>query len=331
MRLTKMAILAVFILLPYKFIVDVQQDKIIQNEFLKNNYSELMSIATFDASSSLIKSDYDIDLYSVSEGYINNKFFFKSNLDKSLSKFYQSLYLNMGLEDDPIGQSALKHYIPIKMIVDYDGLHINTWSETLNVDNGKISVDELWLPKKAYTYYDEANNLIINFTLDDYLFVFDVSTATWHKGRRNDIEAVFSSSVFSEKYFEMVRKKTITDIIKNELEYYTSSNNSIAYRNGWTYRFNIPYLDDNFQNSINDISFIAFMQGIPLNGGKYYNNYGFSVSSIVNKNNYPATSINGQLLYHKENCSTAINADKVYNSKIDAVKDGYYPCDICKP
>ena len=94
-------------------------------------------------------------------------------------------------------------------------------------------------------------------------------------------------------------------------------------------------------NAVDDISIMAFVQGIPTGSKSYYNSYALGASRIIRKN-YVYGTTDG--LYHEESCATLAGEfdeygypvsggtiDNMFLNNIDAAKEGYYPCMKCKP
>ena len=84
--------------------------------------------------------------------------------------------------------------------------------------------------------------------------------------------------------------------------------NVIADKAAYCRKLGIKITEDDWINSINDITVMAFVQGIPVGNlsGKFYNNYALGGSQIVNANYiygnkvHSAYSGNDVPLYHRD-------------------------------
>lgn len=153
--------------------------------------------------------------------------------------------------------------------------------------------------------------------------------------------------------FHENRRKVIIQIISDTLKEQMNIQNHYADLVGCTYDFGLPEIsEDDWINSIDDISIMSFVQGIPVGNadGIYYNSYALGGSRIVARDYYygaPYTNPNtGKVtkLYHKKNCS--LIRDKLdeygyykdeYNTneyatfiiEDDAIEAGYHACQLC--
>lgn len=143
--------------------------------------------------------------------------------------------------------------------------------------------------------------------------------------------------------FHEKRRKTIIDIITAAFtEEINVEHNRFADLVGVTYNFYFPTLSEqDWINTIDDISVLAFVQGIPIGNaeGEYYNNFALGGSKIVKKEYIYINNVNGYNFYHTHDCPTLFNenGEFMWNeilyipiSKEDAVtKYNAYPCLRC--
>ncbi|MFA6308593.1 MAG: hypothetical protein WC677_02445 [Clostridia bacterium] len=352
MKITDFAILVCFIFLSASLSIDISQRKLIQTENLKTNYDEIMYMATEDAAGKLIEVADEESYEDFADGNVLQNPNLKLNINKALSSFYKTLYLNMGIENDLIAQNGIKVFLPVKIVVANDGFHVNACEEVRN-ETGKKEVAEIWLPEKPYSYYDQQSKLVVNFTLNDYLFAYDTLTGKYIEGKAFEFEQIypqaslfrgtdkiFENKDFEETNFDKTRRRVIIDMIREDLEFYTYRYNYIAKQNGESYSFNIPYISlDQWKNTINNISFIAFLQGLPVGPDKY-STFGFGGSKLI-RSDILYTS--GQAfeggLYHLKNCPVINQAGSLsglyitdsFTRRFEAAEAGYHPCKICNP
>lgn len=294
MKLINMAIIATIVISSAALPFTIKQNRNIEAEQLKVKYSEIVDNAVKDASKCLINT---MDTTSAETFSVGDKVNYKTaplNLDKALWRFYQTMYINMGIENDYSAQQVFFDKVPIKVAVGYDGYNINAWTEIYDSTLGKNKVVEMWQDKKNYTLFDDTNRLQIDFTLDENVYVTNKDTGVKTFGNYKNYTTQYPAVLSFTDKFDSIRRQIIVNSIMNDLKYNTERNNLIAIKNGWQYDFKLPYIDN---TSINDIGFIAFLQGLPLNGIDYYNTYGFGEAKIVRKVKYYGYEVNGKKFY----------------------------------
>lgn len=142
--------------------------------------------------------------------------------------------------------------------------------------------------------------------------------------------------------FNIKRRSVIINTIVEVLNDKINNHNRYADMMGLTYDFYLPEIDDaEWINAVDDVSIMAFMQGLPTGTDTYYNSYALGASRIVE-----ATYIYGTAdkKYHLSRCpllNGEFDADgfpidggaikEMFLNKIDAAKEGYNPCLVCKP
>lgn len=331
MKITDIALIVILIFLGVSIKLDMDQRRLLQAEDIKVRYSEIMFAATEDASLALFEPDSAISEDRLSAGYDRKVMELQPNLEKALSRFYETLYANMGIENDPVGQDAFKMYTPVKMAVAYDGFFVNAWQEVFNSSTGRKEILEMWSLKKPYIYYDKQFKLVVNFTLDDRIYVYNTQTGNWEEGRQQEFYTKYTGNLFSPSNFDNVRRQTIIEALQRELACLTVKYNNIAKQNGFGYYYNIPIIDnDAWNNTIKDVCFIAFLQGLPI-GMESYNTFGAGGTRIKAAGKYYGNTTGGIKYYHREGCTLLTGSDILFDKRLDAAKEGYYPCKKCKP
>lgn len=141
--------------------------------------------------------------------------------------------------------------------------------------------------------------------------------------------------------FHEARRKAIIKIISDCLTEEINEHNKYADLTGNTYQFSLPEItNDDWINSINDISIMAFVQGIPVGTaeGTFYNNYALGGAQIVKSRHfyaapYPAGANpdTATWLYHDYNCSLIAgdNYEVEYISREAAMEDDCIACQLC--
>lgn len=291
----------------------INQQIIDKSHTTSNQYDEMLVNATSDASMQLI---YAVDDYSNDIQAEGKKVDYRNinlNLDKSLDRFYRTLYLNLNIENDYSRQESIKYQIPIKIATGYDGYYLSYFTS-----DGE---GEKWSDLKKYSMVDDTNNLVIFFTVEDKVTVIDHNTDTTATGKFEDFKNKYPKSCFKDKKtFYSVRNQVINSMIKDDLEYYTYYSNRIAQTNNWNIRFNLPYWGD---RAVEGIAFIAFYQGQAFIGSdKTYNTYGYATSHIVLYEGVYGYEKNGRKLYSEK----ILGDNPVYfSSKYEAASNGYEP------
>ncbi len=142
--------------------------------------------------------------------------------------------------------------------------------------------------------------------------------------------------------FNIKRRSVIINTIVEVLNDKINNHNRYADMMGVTYDFYLPEIDDaEWINAVDDVSIMAFMQGMPTSTDTYYNSYALGASRIVEATYIYGT---GDKKYHTSRCpllNGQFDADgfpkdgglvkEMFLNKIDAAKGGYNPCMVCKP
>lgn len=137
--------------------------------------------------------------------------------------------------------------------------------------------------------------------------------------------------------FHEIRRETIVNLISAVLRQEVNEHDTYADLIGVNYNFNIPSIGrDQWNNTINDISVLAFFQGMPIGSDSYYNNYSLGGARIIKAHRYYGT--NADMHYHKHNCPLIMTGDEldydkydiIFNNVDDALQQGYYACKECR-
>lgn len=292
----------------------INQNQLIRSDELTQRMNEKVDSSVQDATIELMQTRDNKSAQVLSLG---NKVDFKTteiNLDAGLKQFYRTLYENLNIEHDYAKQQAEKYKIPIKIATAYDGYYTDTFD---------TKSKEKWSNKKTYSLLDKKSNIKINFTLDDYVYIEDLSNNQKFEGQQDTFKSKYPNSCFGdETKFNEIKNRTILNLMKKELENSTYYNNSIAKKNGWKLDFDLK----GGNRAFDSISFIAFVQDDELKVIKAYNSYGFGSAKIVEKKKYIGYVRNNKKLYCREGKNyNAGNSIKVFESAQDAATAGYTP------
>lgn len=95
------------------------------------------------------------------------------------------------------------------------------------------------------------------------------------------------TGIYTIGEYNRVKNESITNIVKEKLSSYIVLHNRYLQMNNITYTFALPNIDsEDWERAISDISVFAFVQGIPMVGESYYNNYGIAGAQIVEREIY---------------------------------------------
>ncbi|WP_438350939.1 hypothetical protein ACP8HI_09985 [Paenibacillus sp. FA6] len=320
--ITKLAIFSVLILLPYFVFNNINLDHYRQDLMIEMRYNRAIDTATQDAAKALLSNGNHRD--ETEYETLKNV---KINKDEAVQTFFNTLYLNFGIFNDRDGQGVLKNYVPALMIVGYDGYYMYSWDEYTNA-SGEKEIQHVWSPKKPYSYSDQNGNTFA-FTLDDYVIVNRNGDQKWFEGFRSEIASESSISLlYDADTFDQVRRTSIVNLLQQDLEFYINQYNNYSKRLGVAYTFTIPLISqEEWNNTIDDVGVLAFVQGIPM-GEKYYNNYALGGSRVVKQPIYNGIIANGRKYYYYRNaCVSSFRTEEMFTSERDAAANGYIPLD----
>lgn len=254
-------------------------------------------------------------------GYPSEKFV-SVNKQEAFDTFLHSLSLNFESEDEST-QDLLSRYVPVFAVLEYDGFSMNVYSK-LTTDSGPL-MERTWLSKIPFTFSDRAGN-IVQFTLDDYVTVYDAKEQEWYEGPREAVaEDVAIPLLDNPSQFDQVRRDTIVNTVQENIAYRINQHNVYAKGLGITYKFTMPLIPhEDWYNTVDDVGVFAFFQGYPYErGGGVYNQYAFEGSRLARNEVYYATTVNGQKVFYTGSCEYDYPPVESYPTKKAAAKAGY--------
>jgi hypothetical protein len=321
MRIIKLSLLAVFILAPMMFINDLR---------VKNQEYAIETILRYDQGIHAAVQDaaYAMQLNELQEfeAKYDSLQNFRANKEYAIDAFFKTLYQNFGIGNDPVAQGVLNHYIPVIAAVDYNGYWIYA-NETYINSAGENENRHVWKLKKPYAYSDAAGNSL-SFTLDDYVYAYDAQSKSWYEGHREDVNVVTAGRIpilSDPNVFEQVRRSTIVQAIQSDLAYAINSHNEYVRRFGITYTFTLPTISqEEWNNTINDIGVMAFIQGLPV-GQKEYNVYALGGGRLIKRPAIYGAIRDGVKIYYRSSCSYPDTVIEKFTSEKAAAAKGYFP------
>lgn len=320
MKITDWSIIFVLIVTPILWILQLHTSDMREGHRLQVRYTSALHTAVQDAASALNLNE----LQKYETGYGSVKYM-RTDKEQALSAFMHTISVNFGIEDDYLSQRTMMAYIPAIVIIEYDGYSIYAVDEN-DETSGMPEISHRWRPRKPYVYMDQSGNSVA-FTLDDAITAYENSTGQWYRGKLDELRRTTSIPLFQDvKTFDQVRRSTIVRSIEDELAGYMNRHNEYAARLGVNYTFTLPILSqEDWNNTLNDVGVLAFLQGIPV-GDRYYNNYAFGGGRIVQ--NRPLVGgiddVTGLKYQYRDTCKLHYRDEQIFTSRRDAAAKGYY-------
>lgn len=318
MKITDLAIIFVIITIPFVFLLRLDCDNLELSTYKKIEINRILDCAVEDGVADLIEVGGDKQLIV----YKN----------KAVHTFYNSLFLNFDVIGDEIAQKKITGYIPVIAVIDYDGFYILSNDQYTDKDGYKI-IKPIWKEKKPYSkIYD---NYVISFTLNENVKLYDTLAGAFYSGSYKDLKSIINSPIIqNDVLFEDVRRRTIVEALKREINFRINKHNEIARQFGITYNFTLPVIDnEDWYNSVDDIGMLVFFQGFPIGvGNERYNNYALGGARIVKPIKFYIQKEDlGITYYHKEGCPRLKIKTITEESQINCAKKGALPCPACRP
>ncbi|CAM3967842.1 hypothetical protein [Saccharibacillus endophyticus] len=321
MKITSFAIIFVLIFSPFFQIASMRLDDLDKVMRLTDRYNLVTKTAIQDAAYMLNET---VD-QKYEPGYGSKKFF-RANKERAVEAFYRTLALNFNVDGDAVAIGALAGYIPAVAVIDYDGYYIYATEQFVD-SGGQAQMRLVWSPKKPYSYADTQGN-IVNFSLDGFVKTYDRSSLRWVQGQRAEVVASTQIPLLRDgAAFETIRRQTIINAIQNDLAYVINRHNQYATRYGIDYLFTLPQISqEEWDNGIDDIGIVAFIQGIPV-GDQQYNNYSFGGGMLKKKKVIygsvdPSTGIR---YYSRDPARLPAKVEERFENEKDAARSGYFP------
>ena len=183
-------------------------------------------------------------------------------------------------------------------------------------------------------------SLVPNFLIPDSSGDSDTIPLLKDYDRLTDNQNTSETTVAVASKFHEIRRETIITLIRETLQQEINDHNTYASILGSTYDFALPQIaNDEWTNSINDISVMSFIQGMKIGTNMYYDNYALSGSRITQTDYYYSTNETNKY-YHHSTCSKVQSyfdgdptspVDNIFITREQAAGAGYFPCELCHP
>jgi hypothetical protein len=319
MKITDLAIIFILITIPFLITTKIKRDYLHKASEQSILYNRMLDTAIEDAIS-VYKNDDAIE----------------PDLAKEI--FFKTLSVNFEMPDNATSRARLSRYVPAMVSIEKDGFSVLAQKEFTN-DNGLKERQLIWQPKEPYAY--EKGNYIYRFYLDNRLEIYTKNLNQLYKGSYRslkDNELLADTILMNEEEYKVIKNRVIIDKIQKELNHHINAYNDFSKTFGIKYEFFLPTIKKgDWENTISDVSLLVFFQGLPIGSqGNYYNNYAVGGSRIIKSKNYYVIKNmdTGKEEYHNQSCEVLKNNPsanhKIFRRKIDAAKDGAFPCTICQ-
>ncbi|MCM3339915.1 hypothetical protein M3650_15070 [Paenibacillus sp. MER TA 81-3] len=318
MKIIKFPILFVLIMLPFFWINRLHAQEQMFKLHTESQYNQVLDNAVNDAAFTLNTSAI---WKETEEGYESHKRLELRKAD-AIQAFFNTLYVNFELFADPMGQNQLKQYIPVIAVIGYDGFDVYAEEEFVDL-MGEVRLQHVWKPTVPYAYTDEEGN-VFSFTLDDFVAIYQPDANRWIEGFQRELKTISTISLLqNDARFDAARRTTIVNAIQHELEYAINKHNEWAARNGVSYTFTLPTIsNEEWNNTIDDVGVLAFVQGLPIGHGTY-NNYALGGSRLLKRDVYYGTMINDIKYAFPSRCAPDYIEETFSNEK-EVARNGYF-------
>lgn len=214
---------------------------------IRDDYIQALNKATWDATAVLIETRREDAANLMYEGYDKDVENLIPDYNKILDRFYNTLWLNLGLYDDITEQKAFRQNIAFKGIVANQSVSICLWSDT-------------WMPPRPYSYYDKAGRILYNYTLGDDVQYFNYSTGA--KGWDNIDNLPSPVTKFTHRQWKQM---VIMDTINKAFSEVASSELSLQALNQHKgVRFMLPQMENSEDNVITSPGVFAVIDGVTI-------------------------------------------------------------------
>ncbi|MCU6711496.1 hypothetical protein M6D81_22625 [Paenibacillus sp. J5C_2022] len=319
MKWIEWAIVGVLLFVPFATINQIETKTLRHIQLTELRYDAALDAAVDDAASMLV-----LNANQRQEAEYASAKRVALNKEEALEVFFRTLNAGFGVAGDPVAQGVLHRYVPVIVIVGYDGFYVYAEDEWTGAD-GKTVLKSVWGMKKPYAYTDSAGNSL-SFTLDQEVLAYDASSRSWYEGLRQDIGHQTSIPLLQDAaLFEQVRRSTIVQAIQDELAYRINRYNETVFKSGFSYSFTLPLIsDEEWNNTVDDVGMLAFLQGIPM-GAKVYNSYALGGSRVMKRADIIGAKKGNMKVYYRSSCRYSYPIEETFSSEKAAAEKGYMP------
>lgn len=319
MKLTSMAILFLLILLPIMVIGDMKYEAYEHAESLKRRYDVVLEKAVHDGAKAMIAQ------YIESETGLDQTTMVNPML--GIRQFIDTLSLNLGRKSEGQKQDLLL-YLPCLLVIDFDGFYVYG-AESFVDANGQNVIFHVLKPKIYFTRL--IGDQILTFHVGGNVVVFDTV-------KQQQLLYTLEEAQVLPEFVDLplldIKKRVIAETVERALNAQVNQHNRFAHQNGIAYTFYIPQIhEDELFNAFSDVGLVAFFQGMPLGGAERLNLYALGGSRLFKRASYYGYTRDGIRTVctkaHSEGSGEV--PDAVFHTRSEAAKEGYFPCESCRP
>lgn len=321
MTIDRLVIIGIIVLLPTLLMINFKTHETKEAVFKEIQYQEAINKAIEDGAhvlnSTARREDGELVL----------------DPEAAIDQYFRTLYENFNAYGSQ-REAEIRGYVPVVAILDIDGVYIYALEEK-NVNGVNVLTHTLH-EKQPFSIVDGSNN-IVELRLDDTYKVYDLARDIIFEGTYQKLESINVSDFFNntEEEINKIKQEKIISTIEDQCGYYINQHNTYAKHYGIQYDFYLPRIEEaEWSNTIKDVTMLSFIQGVPLGDmtNKSLNTFSVGGAGILEVQlieGYEETP--GNFVYHRESCPNKTGTlIEIFPSRIDAAKEGYYPCDDCK-
>ena len=221
-------------------------------------------------------SSYEIQYHEKMDNAIDDALFFmvenddfsqvKWNREECIKGFYQSFYGNFGMTRDPAGQQKIRKHLPLIGVIELNRISI-AYQYPSNKD-GEVLLEDAWTEYRPYQY--EQDGYYYEFfigNLKDWIKIYFPEQRQWQEGFRLDLAKIDKevSWIADEEQFDRVRRHTVIQTIKKEMQKVINQYNFIGNQYGYQYEFYLPEIEkQDWCKTVDDMGIIVLFQGYPV-------------------------------------------------------------------
>lgn len=178
----------------------------------------------------------------------------KVNYRELWDRFLTALYVNFDAMESPDRRVLLENCIPAAAIVEKDKVSFTSRKD------GQRFFD-------SYFYRETYEDYTVDFTLSEYVYVWDRKKNEWLEGNYRDVALLYPVPVFVDGSFDTERRRVILSVITTRLEEMVEEYNLYAKRAGIRYHFSFPVIPkEEWYRTVDDVSMLVLFQGYPYAG-----------------------------------------------------------------
>lgn len=204
------------------------------------------------------------------------------NEKMTIDNFFQALYINLGIMENPMKKELCKFYVPFIAFVENERV-----KPYIQVSEGKNSLISFQAGKEILYQWKSNNGQVLQFTLSDYVIYESTNEQIRIEGNYKDVRENLPLELrWTMEEFHEKKKSEIIESIKQCVNYCVNYQNQLAARLGIHYEFSLPFIEyEDWYRTVQDVSMFALMQGYPYGNGVtgVYNRFAFGGARIAKR------------------------------------------------